>query len=446
MKRKTFKVFSMLISLAIIASLASGCTTRQTQESTTQAATTTTAAVIETTSETTTETKKEDKPVIVTLYDSESVKLDQFNEMLKEFNVKYPDITIDPQHNGSNYEVLLKTKINSGQIPDVFMTYGSADQNKLYGEYCYDFSNEPLAKRFFDDAIQQCTYEGKIIGLPWNYNSISVIYNNKLFNDAGISEAPKTLPELEKVCEQLKAKGITPFSNGYKETWVLGHIASQFLACEGKTEDLVKGLNDGTKKFSDLKFMNNLFNFLDLTIKYGLPKSLEKGWEEEETDLALGKAAIIAMGDWAEPVFLKANPDVKVTLFLLPTSDDPSTALIMSNVSWIYRVNKDTKVYDAAIKYLDFFFTSEKGQWLNVTVGNAISSVKNGIKPTGMLAMQAMDFIAQGKSKPWPHMFWSTDLQQKLGEIMQAYVGKMATREQALNQLTEAWAKTKATQ
>ena len=51
-------------------------------------------------------------------------------------------------------------------------------------------------------------------------NAFGMMYNQELFDQAGISAMPATFTELEAACEKLAAAGIQPFTNGYKEWWV----------------------------------------------------------------------------------------------------------------------------------------------------------------------------------------------------------------------------------
>ena len=67
------------------------------------------------------------------------------------------------------------------------------------------------------------TIDGKIYGQPVNMEGYGFAYNKKLFEKAGITELPKTFSELEAAAKKLKAAGITPFSVGYAEWWVLAN-------------------------------------------------------------------------------------------------------------------------------------------------------------------------------------------------------------------------------
>ena len=81
-------------------------------------------------------------------------------------------------------------------------------------------TNEPLAAAMTDAVRANMTSsDGKVLGLPVKGNLFALIYNKKLFADAGITEVPKTTAQLNDAITKLDAKGITPFANAYKEWW-----------------------------------------------------------------------------------------------------------------------------------------------------------------------------------------------------------------------------------
>jgi raffinose/stachyose/melibiose transport system substrate-binding protein len=186
--------------------------------------------------------------------------------------------------------------------------------------------------------------------------------------------------------------------------------------------------------------IKNSFNFIDITLKYGQNKPLESGWEEIENSLALGNAAMIHMGDWCEPMLKKVNPDVEAGFFPLPVSNNPKDAKVLSNVSWVWKVNKSSKNVAAAKKALSYFLASDEGMKLNAEVFGCVPCTKNvTYKPTGMLAQSALEYVSKGLTLPWPQTQYPDGFELKLGNLYQSYVSKEKTRAQVLTQLTDDW-------
>ena len=351
------------------------------------------------------------------------------------------NIEVEVQHVANDYTTVLKTKINAGEIPDVFMT-GAGTDNVTYAEFSYDLSNEPIVDKFLDWALDFCRVGDKLVGLPANIQSYALIYNKKLFADAGITEIPKTLEELENVCEILADKGITPFSNGYKETWVVfQHQISPFIMAGGGTPDeIASKLTNGELTFDTMKYFNNYLDYIDLTVKYGLPKPLETGWEEQEVNLAVGKAAIMHMGEWCEPVLVKANPDVDVAFLPVPVSNDPNDARISSSVSSVLKVSSTSKNKDAAIKAIDYFLTSESGMNYTVVDSGWVLLLKDvPVEPDGMLVNSVNEILSDSSAYSWADTAWPDGFSEGGGKIIQAYIAGLKDRSEVGKELNDLW-------
>ena len=323
---------------------------------------------------------KDSGQVTVSVIDAQAYALEEYQQLADGFKEANPGIDLEIQHCANDYEAVRTARINSGQIPDIMVGQSGSDVALIY-DYAYDFTNDPVTENFTESALAtSMNSDGKILSLPWVQENMSLIYNVDLFNKAGIEKLPTTIHELEAVCKQLKAAGITPFGVAFGETWVLSHIASHFIAAQGVDPKAIVGnVTGGKLTFANMKAYKNLFMMLDLMKTYGVEKPLEVGWEKSENMLSNGEVAMIHMGDWAEAVLKGFNADVNMAFLPMPVSDDPSDAAIMSYVSWQYVVNKDSKNLEATKKYLEYILTSDAGkQWMAEGIGSCSSSERGG--------------------------------------------------------------------
>jgi raffinose/stachyose/melibiose transport system substrate-binding protein len=286
------------------------------------------------------------KPVTLNLLFYSPELSDQYKDMVAAYKTE-TGVTLDITVLQADYRSVLTSKINSGDIPDVFMSSAYAD-NSTYKDYVYDLSNEDFIKKISPSALQGVTVGGKIIGYPFLVQSHSFIYNKKIFADLGISELPKTLPEFEAVAKKIEAAGIQPFATGFKEFWVLPQTAWQALAPVvvqnyGGYEKFVAALNAGTLKFKDIPEMSAVFDLLDLIKKYGGPKPNESNFNDQTSSIATGKVAIIHQGNWAEGTILKTNPDAQIGFLVGPVGGTLNWAAIMFDSNQLSAVAKDTR-------------------------------------------------------------------------------------------------------
>lgn len=157
--------------------------------------------------------------ITLQVFDAHAYGLDEYAEMAKKFEESHPGVKIEVQHASNDTNTLLQSRINSGDVPDVFDVESGTAAQKYY-EYAYDWSDEKEILDKFNEAALDTGKddEGNIMSLPWTYENMGLIYNKDLFEKAEITELPQTMDELEAVCEKLDAKGITAFALPAKET------------------------------------------------------------------------------------------------------------------------------------------------------------------------------------------------------------------------------------
>lgn len=365
---------------------------------------------------------------------------DELDKVLDAFKAKNPGIEIDVQHIPNDYDQTLTARFNSGDIPDIFVQQTGA-KAQSYSEYAYDFTNDPIVDKFQTSAIDiSKNADGKLMSLPWTYESMAFIINKDIFEKAGITEYPKTLDELEKVCQKIQDAGFTPFSVGMKEKWVLAHVASHFVATEDPdAHQIISRIDSGELGFDTMKDFKNVFPLLDMMVKYGPSKPLEVDWELSENDLANGRAAIIHMGDWCEATLKDFNPDAKFDFMPVPVSNDGTDPTFLSSISWQFILHKDSPMLEKSKELMEFMLTSDEGiEWMTQGV-KAIPAAKTDVLPDGVLATAAQEKVNAGQALPWNHTLWPADYNNKLGAELQRYLLGEATAEEVMANLNELW-------
>ncbi len=362
---------------------------------------------------------------------------DQYNDMAQAYKAE-TGVTLDITVNQADYVTLLRAKLNSGDIPDVFMSSAYAD-NSTYKDYIYDMTDVDFMKQIEPSALAGVTVKGRITGYPFLVQSHSFIYNKKIFAEAGIKTLPRTLREYEEVARKLQARGIQPFATGFKEWWVLPQTAWQVLApaaeSYGGFAGFVEKLNSGALKFKDIKGMSTLFDVLDMIKKYGGPKPLESDFNDQCSSLATGKAAIIHQGNWAEDTIRKTTPDIDIGFLRGPVAGTAAQAGIMYDSNQTIRVAKDGQV-ELALAWLKWLTTSEYGKnWIPDKI-KQLSPIKGSKAPSAELAQATVAMLAQKvPSYPWFYQMFPTGTEQGLGIILQGYCAGETNRQQTLNAL-----------
>lgn len=380
--------------------------------------------------------------VTINMFQNAPEYSDQFNQLYDEYKKLHPNVTINLEITQSDYATVLKTKLNSSSQPDVFST-NSGEEIESYKDYSLDLSGTPLEKQIDSNLLDSFSADGKLYGIPFKTDAFGLIYNKDLFKKAGISEVPKTLDELEDVCQKLDAKGIQPFTTGFKESWVNKQVFQQFVSTQsaGKPKEFVESLNTGEDKISNYPLLtDNWFRLVDLVKKYGDKKPLETDLNAELTAFATNKAAMIfGQGTWVEGDILKVDDKMPIGFTAWPISDNPDEAKIVLGSDLAIRINKNSKVKDWAVDLFNFMYTSDYGKKWFKDIAKVIPPRKDVSYPDRPIANQVEEIKKEYDPLPLTNIYSMEAFQTRFGETMQKYYFGDLKKEQAISEIEKAY-------
>jgi raffinose/stachyose/melibiose transport system substrate-binding protein len=251
---------------------------------------------------------------------------DIMEALTTKFMKENPNISVELQQiPGTDYINVLKTRFLGGSGPDVYLWFGSmAWQNGKDGFFA-DITDEPFVDNIIDSYKQGSTsYQGRLYAVPLNSWANGVIYNKQIFEDAGVTEIPKTYSEFLAACEKIKNMGITPFARGAKDFWTgwheLGPLNSLIFV---ENPSFHKDRYEGKFTFQTSEtFKNHLHRYIDLIDKGYIDKGvLGVNHGQAMQSIAAGRAAMV-MGISVFYAEIKAaNPDIELGIFQLPAEN-----------------------------------------------------------------------------------------------------------------------------
>ncbi|WP_030274175.1 extracellular solute-binding protein [Streptomyces sp. NRRL B-24484] len=140
----------------------------------------------------------------------------QWSEDVAAFNKLYPNVTINakdasPCEEPASFTAQLKGKTQ----PDVFYTYFTDLEQVLDADQAEDISayvNEqtvPALKDIDPSVMKTLTSDGKLYGLPTTNYKMGLLYNRKLFKQAGLDpeKPPTTWAEIREDAKKIAALG-----------------------------------------------------------------------------------------------------------------------------------------------------------------------------------------------------------------------------------------------
>ena len=375
---------------------------------------------------------------------------DAINELIDEYAKVAPDVTINYETTQNDYPTLLKAKLNSGEVPDIFSST-SGKEIDTYLEYSYDLSGEPIMSTM-DPAVaasMASTKEGGkgCYGFAIKGNYFGVIYNKDIFDEVGITEFPETASGLAEACEKISAAGYKPFTTGFAEWWVFKHTYQSFVnaaadAAGISTADLVTKFEKGEAKVSDYpELYNNYFDFLDLAVKYGDAKPLETDLSAEEAAFANGEAAImLGQGAWVEADCLAINPDLKIGFVGYPVTEDAAECKVISGSDQALHVSKDSENLQAVLNFVNWWYTSDYGKSWFTDVAGVVPPIVTDAPSDFEIIKQGQELTNEKGSGALAICYSTDSWHQTCGQILQSYLAGTVTKDEACKQIEEQWA------
>ncbi|MFD0696773.1 ABC transporter substrate-binding protein [Paenibacillus sp. GCM10027628] len=293
-----------------------------------------------------------------------------YKQIANDYIKDNPNIDVDLEFPGSEYENMMKVKMAANDLPDIFDTHGWAVIR--YGKYLADLKDQPWTSQMTDTIKDVVTDKaGKVHALVLSEAKDGLTYNVDLLKKYNI-EPPKTFDELMAAAGKLKAESngeVTPFYFSGIDDWMIGQFFDYFA-----TSLLVSPKQNEAQNLLDNKVDWNKWNplpekFLEMSKKGYMNKDvLTAKYSDLSTLFAQGKVAFTLLGPSFADEVHKVNPNVKIGFMPVPSmaaGDEPNFS---GGERYTMGVFKDSKNLDEAKKLVAFFAKPENmAKFANVT-------------------------------------------------------------------------------
>ncbi|WP_307409363.1 ABC transporter substrate-binding protein [Neobacillus ginsengisoli] len=362
-------------------------------------------------------------------------QLPAIDEIIKLFNEKYPNIKVKTELTPyGQYFQKLETAATGGALPDVLWMNGAHVVQYAEGKVILPLSDRAKKDNYSLDnypksLIDLYTVDGKVYGIPKDYDTTGLWYNKKIFDDAGVPYPDETWDwnKLKEVAKKL--------TNKDKSIW--GYAA--LMGNQGGYYDLIwqnggyivpkDGKSVGFDQPEAIEALKYNISF----IKEGLSPTQAQMTETAASELfSSGKVAMMFDGPWMVPEY-KKNPDLNVAV--VPKGKKRAVAIHgLSNV-----IAANTKHKDAAWEFVKFLGSKEAAD-VYAKTGTVIPAY-NGtqeawVKSVPNLNLQA--FIDGAKySVPLPSVKNTGEIWQYETDILKKAWSQEESVEDAVKELTK---------
>lgn len=331
----------------------------------------------------------------IEVFNNKSENQQIMKKFIKEYEELHPDVKVvfsSPPDAGT----VLRTRLVKNDIPNIIAFGGDITYTELADVgMLEDLSSESfvadIVPAYKEMTIDLQKDKDKLFGIPYATNASGVIYNEEIFKELGL-DIPKTWDEFLEVCRVLKENDITPIEATYKDAWTLTAVFNP-LAGILADEDLMTDRKTGEKKLAEgwVTPLEQLTEVMEFTQK----DAMGTGYADGVQAFARGEAGMLINGTWAIPEVQKANPEIKVNLFALPASNDPSKNRVTSGVDVMFMLGKDTKNQEASKDFIEFLLQKEQAQ--RYIDDQFAFSAQKGVKQLNPALKQVSPMIEQGQ-------------------------------------------------
>lgn len=235
--------------------------------------------------------------------------------LIAEFNKVYPNITVETEGvtdyaedallrlaTGEWGDVMFIPAIDKAELSSYFIPYGTTEEMDQYINFANNWE-----------------YEKTCYGVPYMGNAQGLLYNKKVFADAGVTELPKTPDELIAALQAVKDNtDAIPMYTNYAAGWTMGGQWDAFLGAITTgdatwlnqkmvhTAEPFKDNGDGTGAYA-------LYKILYDAVANGLTEDdyTTTDWEGCKAMINNGEIGCMVLGSWAIAQMKAAgeNPD-----------------------------------------------------------------------------------------------------------------------------------------
>ena len=246
--------------------------------------------------------------------DSEDYGGVTWKEYLDAFHEMYPGIEVDITTD-TNYADDALTHLQSGDYETVMMI-PAVDKADL-SIYFMSFGDLDTMSGLINYA-SQWAYEDEVYGIPSTATAQGIVYNKKVFEEAGITELPKTPDEFIDALKKIKENtDAIPLYTNYAAGWTMGawdaYIGGNATGDAAYLNQKLLHEKDPFRDYGDGTHPYAVYKILYDAVAEGLIEDdyTTTDWEGCKGMIHNGEIGCMVLGSWAYPQMEAAGPNAE---------------------------------------------------------------------------------------------------------------------------------------
>lgn len=303
-------------------------------------------------------------------------------QVLQQFEAQHPNIKVKYEVINDQYMDVIKTRLIGDAAPDVFyldafeapllMKYGVLEPLNSYITAQFDLTD------FEPNLLKAFQLHNKIYGLPKDFSTLALFYNQDAYIQAGISQPPKTWNQLRRDAKQLT---VDKNRDRRIEQYGLGispELSRQYFMITAFGGKLIN--HKGYAEFATRRGLKGLQLVIE---QYRNDKTAAQasdvGANNGSEMFGQGKAAMVIEGPWAIPYLKETFPTLNFATAELPKVNGKKGTMAYTVA---YVMNKKAKHKEAAWQLISYL-TSKEGMKAWATEGLVLPSRQSVLSEFG---------------------------------------------------------------
>jgi len=397
-------------------------------------------------------------PLTLTIWDQESGQVSRiWDELNKEFEQKYPNVTINRVNRDfGELKTLLKLAISGPNAPDVVeANQGWPDMGQLvkaglllpldnyakaYGWYDRVSENVLAVSSWTPDGKQFGT--GSLFGYTTMGEIVGVYYNKAILEKLGLT-LPTSFGEFEQDLAVAKQAGEVPIQFGNADGFPGIHefaVIQDQMAPESYLTDLIFGLQGNQLSFDTPENIQAATTLQDWVNKgYFTPGFGGGGYDDAVNNFAKGEGLFMITGNWIVANLGADNPDFG--FFVMPPMEAGGPPVSTGGAGFPLAIAASSEHPDAAAAYIDWMTSDHASEMLvkagqiPLSTGSATSSATPGTVLSDVLNAAAAVTASNGIV---PYEDWATPtFYNTLTASIQELMGMRITPQEFVSKVEE---------
>jgi len=376
-----------------------------------------------------------------------------FKDYAKEFNKKYPNVKVNFQAL-ADYEGQIKVRMNSKDYGDVLLIPTAIPIADIPSFFEPLGSLKEMEKKY--TGVEERSVDGKVYGLPIAINYSGILYNKKVYEEAGVTELPKTpddfIAALKKIKDNTKA---IPLYTNYADGWPLTQWEANLATVAGDPDYVNINMPNSDDNFVKGQPHYELYKMMYDAAKEGL---IEKdpsttNWETSKGMMGKGEVATMVLGSWAigQVKSVANNAD---DIGYMPSPTNASKQFFPTAADYNLGISKNSENKAAARAWVDWFidksnYSTEQAYGISALKSNPLPEDLKKLQETGVEFLpltpskKGQEGLVDKIDKEAEIGFWQPDFKKR---IIEAAIGnKKESYDAIMKDLNKKWVKARAT-